>query len=132
MRRRYYRAFEWLMRQYRGRPHWAKNFLVGNGGEVEWGAEKGKGKGENEFLGGDGVWDDMYSRNLRRWRAIRGRVDPGGVFRSGWLERTVLAVEGAGRGGVEGTQMHDGQGEASTVFVDEDEGLEFTPIVEVE
>jgi len=112
------------MRQYNGRPHWAKNFLVGNGGEVELDC---KDEGEKELLGGGEAWDEMYGGNIRRWRAIREKADPEGVFRSEWLERTVLSNEGKT---VEGSM--DENGESSTVLVEDSEALEFIPFAEVE
>lgn len=112
------------MRQYNGRPHWAKNFLVGNGGEVELGCEDGV---EKDLLGGGEAWDEMYGSDIRRWRAIRGKADPEGVFKSMWLERTVLSNEGKA---IEGSM--DGNGESSTVLVRESEALEFIPFAEME
>ncbi|KAI5788948.1 D-arabinono-1,4-lactone oxidase-domain-containing protein [Peziza echinospora] len=89
-RARYYRAFEWLAREFHGRPHWAKNFIIGGGGEVSDAASKIVIEGEQK--GGD-AWEDLYGLGLRRWRVVRRRVDREGVFRNGWLERVVLGGE---------------------------------------
>lgn len=66
-RERYYQAFEYLMRELGGRPHWAKNFGT-TGEEIE----------------------SMYSDNLEKWRKIRDEVDPEGMFVGGWHRRCVL------------------------------------------
>ncbi|KAI1417435.1 L-gulonolactone/D-arabinono-1,4-lactone oxidase [Hypoxylon sp. FL1857] len=66
-RERYYEAFEWLMRDLGGRPHWAKNFET-DGAEIE----------------------EMYGSNLRQWRKIRDSVDPDGLFVGSWHRRFVL------------------------------------------
>jgi D-arabinono-1,4-lactone oxidase len=70
-RERYYQAFEWLMRDLGGRPHWAKNFLVG--------------KGEIEGMYGTGL-----GQVLGTWRAVRNRVDPDGMFVGPWHRRLVM------------------------------------------
>jgi D-arabinono-1,4-lactone oxidase len=66
-RARYYEAFEWLMRDLGGKPHWAKNFET-DGAEVE----------------------SMYGSSLRRWRKVREDVDPDGMFVGAWHRRFVL------------------------------------------
>ncbi|KAI1101018.1 L-gulonolactone/D-arabinono-1,4-lactone oxidase [Jackrogersella minutella] len=66
-RERYYEAFEWLMRDLGGRPHWAKNFET-DGAEIE----------------------SMYGSNLRQWRKVRESVDPDGLFAGAWHRRFVL------------------------------------------
>ncbi|KAI2468160.1 L-gulonolactone/D-arabinono-1,4-lactone oxidase [Annulohypoxylon bovei var. microspora] len=66
-RERYYEAFEWLMRDLGGRPHWAKNFET-DGAEIE----------------------GMYGDDLRRWREVRDSVDPDGMFVGAWHRRYVL------------------------------------------
>ncbi|KAI1343363.1 L-gulonolactone/D-arabinono-1,4-lactone oxidase [Xylariaceae sp. FL0016] len=66
-RARYYDAFEWLMRDLGGRPHWAKNFET-RGEEIE----------------------GMYGEDLQKWRSVRDRVDPDGVFAGPWHRRHVL------------------------------------------
>ncbi|GAP86618.1 putative D-arabinono- -lactone oxidase [Rosellinia necatrix] len=64
---RYYEAFEWLMRELGGRPHWAKNFQT-TGADIE----------------------KMYGSKIQQWRKIRERVDPDGVFIGPWHRRNVL------------------------------------------
>ncbi|KAI1091360.1 L-gulonolactone/D-arabinono-1,4-lactone oxidase [Rostrohypoxylon terebratum] len=66
-RERYYEAFEWLMRELGGKPHWAKNFET-DGLEIE----------------------GMYGDNLTRWREVRDSVDPDGLFVGAWHRRYVL------------------------------------------
>lgn len=88
----YYRAFEWLMREMGGKPHWAKNFVSVNAHDVE----------------------DMYGEDLVTWRRVRESVDPEGMFVGDWHRRTVL-----GGGGcewlpleerVKGTKLENGKG----------------------
>jgi D-arabinono-1,4-lactone oxidase len=67
-RERYYEAFEWLMKEMGGRPHWAKNFHTVTRSEIE----------------------EMYGSDLDSWRSIRREVDPDGIFVGDWLRRTVL------------------------------------------
>lgn len=64
---RYYEAFEWLMKDLGGRPHWAKNFVT-TGDDVE----------------------AMYGEQLQQWRSVRDRVDPDGMFAGTWHRRMVL------------------------------------------
>ncbi|KAI0476230.1 L-gulonolactone/D-arabinono-1,4-lactone oxidase [Xylariaceae sp. FL0804] len=66
-RARYYEAFEWLMRDLGGRPHWAKNFET-PGVELE----------------------RMYGDRLQRWRRVREEVDPDGMFVGPWHRRHVM------------------------------------------
>jgi len=66
-RARYYQAFEWLMQELGGRPHWAKNFET-TGADIE----------------------AMYGEDLRQWRHVRDTVDPDGVFAGPWHRRYVL------------------------------------------
>ncbi|WQF82884.1 Putative oxygen oxidoreductase covalent FAD-binding, D-arabinono-1,4-lactone oxidase [Colletotrichum destructivum] len=66
-RERYYEAFEWLMRDLGGRPHWAKNFVV-SGGTV--GA--------------------LYGEDFARWRSVRDEADPEGMFIGPWHREKVL------------------------------------------
>lgn len=63
----YYTAFEWLMKDLGGKPHWAKNFITPARGEI-WG---------------------MYP-NMRNWVRLRQQVDPSGVFVTEWLKRNVV------------------------------------------
>ena len=65
---RYYEAFEWLMRDLGGRPHWAKNFQTVS---------------HPEFRA-------MYGKNLSQWQQVREKVDPQGMFIGAWHTRNVL------------------------------------------
>lgn len=67
----YYRAFEWLMRDVGGKPHWAKNFTTVTREDVE----------------------GMYGEDLATWRRVRDRADPRGMFAGSWHRRTVLGGE---------------------------------------
>lgn len=69
----YYEAFEWLMKELGGKPHWAKNWIT---------VDK-----EDLFK--------MYP-DLGRWVAIRKSVDSIGMFASEWLETTLLPEEEEG------------------------------------
>ena len=66
---RYYAAFEWLMREYDGRPHWAKNFTQESG---------------QEYLAAS------YGQDLDRWLSVRDSIDPEGVFLGAWHRRNLL------------------------------------------
>jgi D-arabinono-1,4-lactone oxidase len=66
-RARYYEAFEYLMRELGGKPHWAKNFET-TGKKIE----------------------DMYGERLQEWRKIRNENDPEGMFVGEWHRRHVL------------------------------------------
>ncbi|KAJ2906034.1 putative D-arabinono-1,4-lactone oxidase [Zalerion maritima] len=70
---RYYEAFEWLMRDLGGKPHWAKNFET-----------------TGEEIGQLFRRDDARDEGLGRWRTIRNDVDPKGMFVGPWHRRTVL------------------------------------------
>ncbi|KAF2396382.1 L-gulonolactone/D-arabinono-1,4-lactone oxidase [Trichodelitschia bisporula] len=72
---RYYAAFEYLMKELGGRPHWAKNFATVSRADIE----------------------SMYGADLEKWRGVRAEVDPEGVFVGPWVRRTVIE-EDAGRG----------------------------------
>lgn len=64
---RYYQGFEWLMRDLGGRPHWAKNFDA-TAAEVE----------------------GWYGDDLVKWRDVRDRADPEGMFVGPWHRRLLL------------------------------------------
>lgn len=64
---RYYEAFEWLMRDLGGRPHWAKNFASMTGADAA----------------------QMYP-NLGAWLRVRDEVDPEGMFLGEWHRRCLL------------------------------------------
>lgn len=66
-RQEYYEAFEYLMRDLGGRPHWAKNFL--------------SDKSDLE---------EMYGENLQKWRRVREEVDPDGMFVGPWHREKVV------------------------------------------
>ncbi|PHH86530.1 hypothetical protein CDD83_10099 [Cordyceps sp. RAO-2017] len=69
-RDRYYAAFEWLMRDLGGRPHWAKNFTAGR-----------------EDL------DAMYGPRLARFRRLRHALDPDGLFLGPWHREHLMPDE---------------------------------------
>lgn len=61
-RDRYYEAFEWLMKELGGRPHWAKNFLYTDRTDIT----------------------SMYADELPKFMAIRNEADPDGIFLGHW------------------------------------------------
>lgn len=69
-RARYYEAFEWLMKEMGGRPHWAKNFA-----QV--------------------TREDIYKMypDIKDWVRVRNEVDPDGMFVGDWHRRLVLAED---------------------------------------
>ncbi|KAM0521698.1 hypothetical protein ACHAPE_002256 [Trichoderma viride] len=67
-RERYYEAFEWLMKDMGGKPHWAKNFETYRP-EIEL----------------------MYGEELDKFRNIRDAVDPRGMFLGPWHRDRILA-----------------------------------------
>lgn len=69
-RRRYYEAFEWLMRDMGARPHWAKNFSVLDSTELH----------------------RFYGEDMDEWLAVRQEVDPEGMFLGEWHQRTLPLV----------------------------------------
>ena len=89
-RERYYQAFEWLMREMGGRPHWAKNFESGN----------------REYL------RSAYGADLERWLEVRGEVDPEGMWVGEWRVRNL----GVGEGVV--SEREDGRGRLGGRFAD--------------
>lgn len=66
-RERYYEAFEWLMKEMGGRPHWAKNFATVTKKDIS----------------------AMYPE-IDEWRRIRDEVDPDGMFLGDWHRRLLL------------------------------------------
>ncbi|KKY18855.1 putative sugarlactone [Phaeomoniella chlamydospora] len=64
---RYYQAFEYLMREMKGRPHWAKNFTAESSPEIA----------------------DMYGEDLQDFMKIRDEVDPNGMFLGEWHRRNL-------------------------------------------
>lgn len=67
-RDRYYEAFEWLMKDMGGRPHWAKNFETYRP-DIE----------------------AMYGKNLTTFRNLRDEVDPEGMFVGPWHRDRIMA-----------------------------------------
>lgn len=67
-RERYYEAFEHLMKEYNGRPHWAKNFQSVN----------------HKYL------SSVYGEDLSEYTRVRNEVDPEGMFLGAWHRRTLL------------------------------------------
>lgn len=65
--KRYYEAFEWLMKEMGGRPHWAKNF---------------SSVSKRQF-------HTMYPL-MEDWLRVRHEVDPGGLFIGDWHRRYLL------------------------------------------
>ncbi|KAK5049034.1 hypothetical protein LTR84_005456 [Exophiala bonariae] len=76
----YYRAFEYLMRDMGGKPHWAKNFAYTTSGEI----------------------GDMYGADMADFLKVRDESDPEGMFLGEWHRRTLplneIGVKG-GKGG---------------------------------
>ncbi|MCJ1289055.1 D-arabinono-1,4-lactone oxidase [Xylographa carneopallida] len=64
---KYYEAFEWLMKELGGRPHWAKNFY----------------QVSSEYT------RQMYPE-LPEWLRVREEVDPEGMFLGDWHRRYLL------------------------------------------
>ena len=69
-RERYYEAFEWLMKEMGGRPHWAKNFTTVRKNEIH----------------------EMYPE-MDEWIRIRNELDPGGMFVGDWHRRLILVED---------------------------------------
>lgn len=61
-RDRYYEAFEWLMRDLNGRPHWAKNFLYTDRNYIA----------------------DTYGDDMTSFLRVRDESDPDGMFLGHW------------------------------------------------
>lgn len=66
-RQRYYEAFEWLMMDLGGRPHWAKNFDE-TGDRIE----------------------GFYGEDLQTWRRVRNEADPEGMFVGPWHREKIM------------------------------------------
>lgn len=77
---RYYQAFEYLMRELGGRPHWAKNFAHAGSEEIE----------------------AMYGEDMVQFMKVRDESDPEGMFLGEWHKRTLpLNLDGEkGTGGL--------------------------------
>ncbi|KAF2469840.1 L-gulonolactone/D-arabinono-1,4-lactone oxidase [Lindgomyces ingoldianus] len=65
---RYYEAFEHLMKEMNGRPHWAKNFH----------------SVDHTYL------SSVYGADLDGYLRVRNEVDPEGMFIGSWHRRTIL------------------------------------------
>jgi D-arabinono-1,4-lactone oxidase len=66
-RTKYYEAFEWLMRDLGGRPHWAKNFTEDSSKEIT----------------------NMYGEDMKEWLKIRNESDPDEMFVGEWHRRNL-------------------------------------------
>ncbi|KAJ5682755.1 Sugar 1-4-lactone oxidase [Penicillium macrosclerotiorum] len=66
-RKRYYEAFEWLMRDMGARPHWAKNFNTLDSTELH----------------------RLYKTDMDAWLKVRQEVDPEGMFLGEWHYRNL-------------------------------------------
>jgi D-arabinono-1,4-lactone oxidase len=66
-RQKYYEAFEWLMRELGGRPHWAKNFTEATSKEIA----------------------NMYGENITEYMKIRNEYDPDEMFIGEWHRRNL-------------------------------------------
>lgn len=64
---RYYQAFEYLMRELGGRPHWAKNFAYTSNTEI----------------------GTMYGKDMAEFLKVRDESDPDGMFLGEWHNRTL-------------------------------------------
>lgn len=89
-RERYYEAFEWLMRDLGGRPHWAKNFATVTSEEIR----------------------GMYGGNLSKWLGVREEVDPQGMFVGAWHRRLILGGGSAREGAADRVVRGQGGREA--------------------
>lgn len=65
---RYYEAFEWLMKDLGGKPHWAKNY---------------------EHVSVEDI-RNMYGQDLESWVQVRNEVDPTGMFVGPWHRRKLF------------------------------------------
>ena len=69
-RERYYEAFEWLMKEMGGRPHWAKNIYSVTQKDIH----------------------NMYP-DISDWLLVRNDVDPEGMFVGDWHRRYLLSED---------------------------------------
>lgn len=69
-RKQYYEAFEYLMKELGGRPHWAKSFCTVTSEDFQ----------------------NMYP-TLTDWRQVRNEVDPDGMFVGDWHRRYLLPTD---------------------------------------
>ena len=73
-RERYYEAFEWLMKEMGGRPHWAKNIYNVTQEDIH----------------------NMYP-DISDWLRVRNDVDPEGMFVGDWHRRYLLSEDNTKR-----------------------------------
>ncbi len=66
-RDRYYEAFEWLMRELGGRPHYAKNFMYTDSSYIR----------------------EAFGEDLQKWAKVRNEADPEGMFLGEWHRRAL-------------------------------------------
>lgn len=71
-RERYYEAFEWLMRDMGGRPHWAKNWTYTSSEQI----------------------NTMFGEDMREWLRVRNDADPEGMFLGEWHRRDLPFASG--------------------------------------
>lgn len=67
-RQEYYEAFEWLMKEFGGRPHWAKNFSTVTNEEIQ----------------------GMHGDQMKEFVKIRNEADPDGMFVGQWHRQYIL------------------------------------------
>lgn len=67
---RYYQAFEYLMKELGGRPHWAKNFKDVTAEDIK----------------------QMYPE-LSEWKRVRADADPEGMFLGSWHRRLLFSQD---------------------------------------
>ena len=105
-RERYYEAFEWLMRELGGRPHWAKNFTYTTQPQLE----------------------EMYGDDMKEFMKIRDEVDPEGMWLGEWHRRCLPIGEGKGERQIHSRRMGKGYGDGvlwtGMVDVSADKGVE--------
>jgi D-arabinono-1,4-lactone oxidase len=76
----YYEAFEHLMREMGGRPHWAKNFSAHT---------------TSQYI------DTTYGKDMAEYMKIRNESDPEGMFLGEWHSRNLpLQVASSGKAGL--------------------------------
>jgi D-arabinono-1,4-lactone oxidase len=88
-RKRYYEAFEWLMREMGGKPHWAKNFTYTTREQIE----------------------GMYGENMKEFMKVRDEVDPEGMWVGEWHRRYLPVAEGKGEREIRTRRMGAGYGD---------------------
>jgi len=75
--RRYFAAYEHLMRMMQGKPHWAKQHCLT--------AKESQ---------------QVFGREMRKWLQVRERVDPTSLFVNGFIRRHLLDLAGPSGVGV--------------------------------